>query len=239
MTLSMAGFATNDALMKALAPEVGFYQAIFLRGVGATLVMALIALCVGALRRPPPGRDAPWLLVRGMAEVGATFCYLTALVNLPLATVSAIAQTMPLMITFAGAVLLGERVGWRRWAAVATGFCGVLIILRPGGAAFDPAMLWALAGVACFTIRDMATRNLSGATHSALVTLVTAFGVTVMGGIGAYLTPWTTVEPIEFAGLGAAVAVILVGYYCGVIAMRSGDIGFVAPFRYSILLWAL
>ncbi|MEM1316120.1 MAG: DMT family transporter, partial [Pseudomonadota bacterium] len=108
-----------------------------------------------------------------------------------------------------------------------------------GGAAFDPAMLWALAGVACFTIRDMATRNLSGATHSALVTLVTAFGVTVMGGIGAYLTPWTTVEPIEFAGLGAAVAVILVGYYCGVIAMRSGDIGFVAPFRYSILLWAL
>ncbi|MEM6438289.1 MAG: DMT family transporter [Pseudomonadota bacterium] len=239
MTLSMAGFAANDALMKAIAPEVGFYQTILLRGIGATLVMALLAWRLGALRRLPPRGDWPWLGLRGVAEIGATLCYLTALVNLPLATVSAIAQTMPLMITVAGAVFLAERVGWRRWAAVGVGFGGVLLILRPGGEAFDPAMLWALSGVVCFTVRDLATRRLSGATHSALVTLATAFGVTVMGGVGALAHPWNAVEPIEMAGIAVTVGFILAGYYCGVVAMRSGDVGFVAPFRYSVLIWAL
>ncbi|MEO0683305.1 MAG: DMT family transporter [Pseudomonadota bacterium] len=186
------------------------------------------------------------MIISGM--VCATVCYLTALTRLPLATVSSVAQTMPLMITFAGAVVLGERVGWRRWAAVAAGFIGVLVILRPG-AEFQPAVLWALAGVTCFTIRDMATRRLSAQTSSPLVTLLTAAAVTLMAGVvlawraaaapEAAQAPWAQVGELEALGLAAAVLCILTGYGCGVTAMRSGDIGFVAPFRYTVLVWAM
>jgi len=248
MAVSMAGFAANDALMKVLAVEAGFFEAVLLRGLGATLLMTLIAWRFGALRRLPPRRDAPALALRCTAEVCATICYLTALTRLPLATVSSVAQTMPLMITFAGALIFGERVGWRRWAAVAAGFAGVLVILRPG-AEFQPAVLWALGGVTCFTIRDMATRRLSQHTASLFVTLLTAAAVTAMGAVAlgwraamapeAASVPWAEVGPWEAAGLAAAVLCILTGYGCGVNAMRSGDIGFVAPFRYTVLVWAI
>ncbi|MEO1687064.1 MAG: DMT family transporter, partial [Pseudomonadota bacterium] len=214
MAVSMAGFAANDALMKVLAVQAGFFEAVLLRGVGATALMALIAWRLGALRRRPARADAPALALRCAAEVCATVCYLTALTRLPLATVSSVAQTMPLMITFAGAVVLGERVGWRRWAAVAAGFIGVLVILRPG-AEFQPAVLWALAGVTCFTIRDMATRRLSAQTASPLVTLLTAAAVTLMAGVvlawrtaaapEAAQAPWAQVGAPEALGLAAAV----------------------------------
>lgn len=238
--LSMFGFAMNDALMKLMAPGLGLFQAVFVRGVFASLFVLALAWRFGALRRLPPARDLPMIAVRIAAEMGATFCYLTALFHLPIANVSAIAQTMPLMITFAGAALLGERVGWRRWSAVAVGFVGVLIIVRPAAEGFDWHAVYALLGVICFTIRDLSTRGLSDETPSILVTLITSVGVMTLGGVGTAVGgAWTPVEATTLAGLACAALALPVGYYFGVAAMRSGDIGFVSPFRYTILIWAI
>lgn len=240
ISLSMFGFAVNDALMKLLAPETGLFQAIFTRGCMATLLIALLAWRMGALTRLPPREDAPHLMLRAGAEVAATYCYLTALMHLPLAEVSAIAQTMPLAITLAGALFLGERVGWRRWAAIAAGFLGVLIILRPGIAAFQPAAVYAIAGVGFFVVRDLSTRRLSKATPSLLVTLLTAATVTGMGGVGAVADGvWNPMTGWQIAGLAAAAGTVLVGYYFSISGMRTGDVGFISPFRYTVLIWAM
>lgn len=236
---SMFGFACNDALMKLIAPDLGLFPSILIRGLMASALIAILAWRFGALARLPARADAPWLAVRAAAEVGATLCYLLALMRLPLAEVSAIAQTMPLALTLACALFLGERVGWRRWAAIGAGFAGVLLIVRPGGAAFDPAALYAVVGVALFVVRDLATRKLSAATPSLLVTLFTAGSVTLMGGVGAAAAGvWPAPSWAEVGGLAAAAGLVLTGYYFSIAGMRTGDIGFSAPFRYTVLLWA-
>jgi drug/metabolite transporter (DMT)-like permease len=172
--------------------------------------------------------------------MGAVVCILTALFRMPLAAVSAILQTLPLMLTLVGALFLRERVGWRRWAAIAVGFCGVLVLVRPGAADFDPNAVWALAAVGFVTLRDVATRQLARGTHSLFVTLVTALTAAALGAVGTAVEgSWTPVETPALLGLAGAAGAILVGYVCGVQGIRLGDIGFVAPFRYSILIWSM
>ncbi|MGM0584294.1 MAG: DMT family transporter [Pseudomonadota bacterium] len=239
MSASMFGFACNDAIMKFLAPEMGLFQAILIRSLFALALVAALAWRFGALGRWPPRRDLPWMALRSLGEIGATAFYLSALMRMPMGNVSAIVQSLPLVITLFGALFLGERVGWRRWSAVLAGFAGVLMIVRPGGEAFDPASGFAFAAMLCFLLRDLATRQVSGATPSLLITLVTTIGVGAMGGIGAAWQGWTPVDPGQFGGLALAALFIFAGYFGGVMAMREGEIGFISPFRYAILVWSL
>jgi S-adenosylmethionine uptake transporter len=202
-------------------------------------LIGALAWRFGAFRKPPPRRDVPWMVVRSVTEVGAATFYLTALMHLPMGEVSAIMQTMPLLITLAGAIFLGERVGWRRWAAILTGFAGMLVIVRPGGEAFDPFSLYAFAGMFCFMLRDLSTRFIGASTPSLLITFVTAAGVAVMGVAGVLWEGWRPMTGGQTGGLALAALFVFGGYYCGVLAMRRGEIAFTSPFRYSILCWAL
>lgn len=239
MSASMLGFACNDALMKLLAPDVGLFQAILVRSLFAMALIGALAWRFGAFSHPPPRRDLPWMCFRSVSEVGAATFYLTALMHLPMGNVSAIMQTMPLLITLAGAVFLGERVGWRRWIAILAGFAGMLLIVRPGGAAFDPYSLYAFAGMFCFMLRDLSTRMIGAATSSLLITFVTAAGVAVMGLAGVLWGGWTPMTGGQTGGLALAALFVFGGYFGGVLAMRRGEIAFTSPFRYSILCWAL
>ena len=238
MALSMLGFACNDALMKGVAPEIGVYQSILMRSVFGGVIAALLVWRFRAWTRPPR-RDWPWLAVRSAGEIGAVLLYLNAILRMRLAEVSAINQTMPLLLTLIGAVFLGETVGWRRWLAIAAGFTGVLIIVQPGPAGFDPDALWAVGAMLCFCTRDVATRMTSDATPSLLITLITMIGVGAMGSLGTAVEGWAPMAPWTWlAALGAATAVFA-GYFGGVQALRTGEIAFTAPFRYTILLWAM
>ena len=239
ISLSMLGFAVNDALMKLVGPELGLFQAVFLRGLFATFAIGALAVIFGAIRRPSR-RDLAWIGARTAGEIGATVCVLTAVFNMPLAAVSSILQTLPLSLTLVGALFLGERVGWRRWGAILVGFAGVLVLLRPGAGDFDPYALWALAAVGFVTLRDVATRKIGRATPSLLVTVSTTGAVTVLAGLAvAEGGGWTPVPAASLAGLAGAAGAILVGYFFGVQGMRVGDIGFIAPFRYTILIWSM
>ena len=132
MTLSLAGFALNDTLMKLLAPDIPLFQAIFLRGVVATVLVGLLAWHRRALWQQISNRAA-WIIgLRIVGELGMTICFLTALFNMPIASATAILQVMPLAVTLGAAMFLGETVGWRRYMAIAVGFLGVLLIVRPG-----------------------------------------------------------------------------------------------------------
>ena len=239
MMAAMAAFTINDAFMKLLAGEMPLFQAIFLRGLATTAVFLVLAWRLGALRMPPAGRDRRLVMWRTAAEVGAAGCFLTALFNMPLANATAILQSLPLAVTLAGAVFLSEAVGARRWTAVAVGFVGVLLIVRPGADGFTIYSLLALTAVGFVTLRDVVTRQMSTAMPSLTVALAASVGVTVAFGVAAVPGQWVTPTPGMLATLAGAAVFVIAGYLLGVLVMRRGEVSFIAPFRYTSLLWAL
>ena len=239
MALSMLAFVLNDGLMKALFADMSIYQAIFLRGLITVPLIALLAWHKGALIVRIAPRNRLLVTLRVAAEVGATVGFLTALKHMPLANVTAILQVLPLTVTMAAALFLGEKVGWRRWLAIAIGLAGVLIIIRPGMEGFSVHSIWALVAVGCVTIREIATRKLSADLPSLPVALATAIAI---GGLGAVMLPAVEWAPVSASALslicGASLAIIG-GYLFSVMAMRVGEISFIAPFRYTAMVWAL
>ena len=239
MALSMLAFVLNDGLMKAVFDSMSIYQAIFLRGLITVPLIALLAWHKGALIVRIAPRNRLLVTLRVAAEVGATVGFLTALKHMPLANVTAILQVLPLTVTMAAALFLGEKVGWRRWLAIAIGLAGVLIIIRPGMEGFSVHSIWALVAVGCVTIREIATRKLSADLPSLPVALATAIAIS---GLGAVMLPAVEWAPLSASALslicGASLAIIG-GYLFSVMTIRIGDIGFVAPFRYTAMVWAL
>ena len=139
------------------------------------------------------------------------------------------------------AVFLGARVGWRRWLAIGVGFAGVLIILRPGSAAFDPATLLAVGGMLGLAARDLITRTMPGIVSGARLSLH-AFASLVPAGLLLQLltgASWVIPDAAQIGILAVAVAVGMVGYLAIVGATRLGDISVVSSFRYSRMLFAL
>lgn len=239
MALSMLAFVSNDGLMKLLFAEMSIYQAIFLRGVVTVPLIALLAWQQGALIVGLSPRDRGLVTIRVLAEVGATVGFLTALKHMPLANVTAILQVLPLTVTMAAALFLGEAVGWRRWLAITIGLLGVMIIIRPGMEGFSVYSIWALGAVGCITLREITTRKLSADLPSLPVALATAVAI---GGLGAVMLPaveWAPVSVTSWCLLAATSVAIIGGYLFSVMTVRTGDIGFVAPFRYTAMVWAI
>jgi drug/metabolite transporter (DMT)-like permease len=239
MNLAMLVFTLNDTAMKAVMQTMPLFQAITLRGIITTAGLLAMALVMRQLVLLPPRRDMRIMTLRTTAEVVATLTFLTALQHMDLANLSAIMQSLPLVVTLAAALIFKERIGWRRLSAILVGFVGVILIIQPGTSGFTVWSLLGLASVLTVMIRDLAARGVSSAVPSLTVALWASVAVTVMGGIGILfedpvpLTSWNALL------LLAAAANLIIGYLTVVMVMRAGDIGLIAPFRYMSLIWAL
>lgn len=239
MMLSMSAFTVNDTFMKLIGDELPFFQGVFLRGLLITAGLVGLAMRMGHLTLRLARRDARLVALRCGAEMVATICFLSALYHMELANLSAILQALPLSVTLAAMVFLGEPVGWPRLAAIGVGFLGVLLIIQPGLSGFNVWSLVGVGAVAAVTVRDMAARQLSSAVPTLVVAVAAAVAVTTMGAIGTLAQGWTPPAPRHLAYLGGAGLSLMAGYVAAVAAMRGGEIGFVAPFRYFSLLVAL
>lgn len=239
MIASMALFTLNDACLKGLSDELPLMQALFLRGLAVSVLLGAVGMMRGGLGIGRLRPDAGRLALRTVAEIAAAWFFLTALFHMPLANVSAILQVTPLAVTLAAALFLAEPVGWRRLLAIAIGFGGVLLIVRPGTEGFTIHSVYALLAVAMVTVRDLATRRMSRDLPSISVAFVTAVGVTAFAGLGALAGPWVPLRGETALQLGGAVVFVFVAYIASVATMRVGEVGFVAPFRYTSLLVAL
>lgn len=236
---SMAAFTFNDASVKLLAPEMPLFQIIFLRGILTTGLIIALAYAMGlrSLRIP---RGDRWLVAgRTLAELGGMVSFLTALLHMPLANISAFLMSLPLAVSLAAAVFLGEPVGWRRLVAILVGMIGVLMIVQPGAEGFNAYSLLVLLSVALFTARDIFTRQLSDAVPSLAVAVITAAAVAVFGGVMTIPQDWAAVTPRGAMLVGQAAGFIIAGYLLSIMVMRVGEVSFVAPFRYTMLIWAL
>ncbi|NNK67834.1 MAG: DMT family transporter [Rhodobacteraceae bacterium] len=239
MVGAMTAYTLNDTCMKALGDELPLMQAMFLRGLGVSLILLVWVAARGELRLSLPRTDRWRLAWRTVGEVLAAWLFLTALFEIPIANAIAILQTAPLAVALGAALFLGEPLGWRRFSAILIGFVGVLVILRPGTDGFEPVAVLALLSVLALAMRDLMTRRMGKGLPSLTVALIGGTGVAVFSGIASLGVDWAPVSPRAVLLLTGSVVFILGAYVFSVQVMRVGDIGFVAPFRYTSLVVAL
>ena len=239
MVASMAAFAVEDMFIKLVAVDLPTGQVLLFLGIAGTPLFAALAAREGKSIWSREALAGP-VLWRNAGEMIGTAGFITALALVPLATISAILQATPLAVTFGAAVFLGETVGWRRWSAIAVGFVGVMIVIRPGFDGFDLASLWGVLAVIGMSVRDIATRRLPASISTmqvgawAFVTVaVLGAGMLLIGG-GAV---WPT--PAQLGLLCGALLFGFVGYWTVILATRVGEVSAIVPFRYSRLIFAL
>ncbi|RVT85914.1 DMT family transporter [Rhodobacteraceae bacterium CCMM004] len=236
MVGAMAAFAVADLCIKLASVTVPIGQIIAVMGGGGALLFALIAAVRGLA---PVSRSMLHRAVvfRNGCEIVGTLGIVTALTLAPLSTTAAILQATPLAVTLGAALVLGEAVGWRRWAAVTVGFGGVLVMLRPGGGV-EPGAVFALVAVAGLSARDLATRFVPAETHT-LHLAISGFGSLVPAGLVVLVATGAPVRPDPQTALWLAGAVVFAAAAYGMItlSLRMGEVSAVTPFRYSRLLF--
>lgn len=238
MVAAMASFVAGDSIIKFVGRELPPGEMMFVRGLFASAFTLGFAYFTGALRRAYFVTTPPMLL-RALGDAGATLFFFMALLRMPFAEVSAVSQFAPLAITAGAAVFLAEPVGWRRWVALIIGLTGVLIIIRPGGAAFDWAALFVMASVLCVAARDLLTRHIGLSLPALLLTLYSAVSVTIGGLVLMPFETWQVPSTNGLALLIIAGTTVFAGSYFTVVAMRAGDMAVVSPFRYVAVLFAV
>jgi drug/metabolite transporter (DMT)-like permease len=238
MTTACASFACGDTIMKLSSGAVPTSELLFLRGCFVTLGGFLVAYWLGALsllHRALSGAMA----IRAAGDVTGAWSFQLALARMPYADLSAVGQLTPLSITAASALFLGEKVGWRRWTATMVGLAGVLLIIRPGSSAFN---WWALAGILSVlgsTVRDLGTRYVDRSVPPAIIMMLSAAATTITSLIVAPFAGWSAPSAGLVAVMALSAMFSLVGQMCVIISVRSADISAVAPFRYTIILFAI
>jgi drug/metabolite transporter (DMT)-like permease len=233
-------FLVNDALIKLANREMPLGEILFVRGLFATALLTPLVIVTGAHRSLASAVNQA-VLWRTVAEITSAIFYILALFHIPIANANAILQVIPLVVTAGAAIFLGEAVGWRRWSAIAFGFAGVLVVIRPGLAGFDAYSVLVLVAVFLIALRDLTTRIMPRGIPALLIALITAITVCLSGPIFALFAAEHWVAPdATSAALSAGAAVFLIGGYLTAIDfMRHGDIAVVAPFRYTVILWAI
>lgn len=239
MVAAMAGFAVEDMFLKAAAGHMPAGQVILIVGLVGVAVFGAMARHHGEPLLPRAFLH-PALIVRTGFEIAGRVFYSLALALTPLSTTSAILQATPLVVVAFAALFMGERVGWRRWSAIVVGFAGVLVILRPGLEGFSALSLLAVAGMLGFAGRDLATRAAPRVLSNRQLGIA---GFAVLAFAGLVLLTWSggAVMPgAQGAALVAGTALFaIMAYHALTGAMRTGEVSFVTPFRYTRLVFAM
>lgn len=239
MILSMAGFAVEDAFIKAAARQMPVGQVL--------IVMALVGMAAFAAQArragdPPLPRGvlSRTMALRSAFELAGRLLYALAIALTPISTASAILQATPLVVVLGAALVFGERVSPGRWAVIALGFAGVLVILRPGLDGFEMLSLLAIGGMLGFAGRDLATRAAPPALSNAQLGVAGFAVLGVSGLVILSVTGGATLPSASGAGLLAgACGFGILGYGALTVAMRTGEVSAVTPFRYTRLLFAM
>jgi drug/metabolite transporter (DMT)-like permease len=238
MSLSMCCFILNDTMTKLLSTKVGIGEFVFLRGLFATAMIFGLVAVSGHVHRIRFAFDRD-VVIRALLDLVATGLFIAALFHMPLPNVTAVMQAVPLTATLMAMLLLGERVGRMRLAAIAVGLIGVLLIVKPASSNFNPAVILAAGAMVAVAMRDLVTRNIGAQIPSAVVTLTTAVLVTLGG------AAWSAIEGLEPMSAGTAMTLalaalfLIAGQYLTVQAVRVAGIAATAPFRYTIIAWSL
>jgi drug/metabolite transporter (DMT)-like permease len=237
MLVAVSLLPVMDAIAKELAVRYPVLQVTWGRYV-FTLLCILPQLLwryrTELLDIPQPGLQ----LVRGLAQLAATFLFFLTLTFLPLADTVALAFLYPLIVTALAPFVLAERVGWRRQAAVVIGFLGALVIIRPGFEVFQPASIFGLGIGLAFAVYVLLTRKLRGRTPP----LVTLGWVAIIGVVGtSVVMPFVFVPMAPADWLGMAMIGLLgaLAHQCIIRAFEMAPVSVLSPLGYAEILMAV
>lgn len=232
--LAVMVFSVMDAMSKLLVAEYDPLEVVWGRYLAITAMLAPLVL-----RRPRSlltGQPKLQLL-RGVGVLASALLFIAGLARLPIADATAIGFASPLMVTALSIPLLGEQVGVRRWSAVAVGFLGVLVVVRPGSGAFGWSALLPLASATCWAMSLVVTRRMRGQ-DSALTTLLYS---TLIGLVCSGLPLPLVWRPLSLEAVLMMVAMgglSLVGQYLLIVGLGRSAASLLAPFTYSQIVWS-
>lgn len=240
MTLAMAGFAVEDAMVKAVTSVLPVGQLLIFFGTGGALLFAFIALAQGENIYSKQVISLP-MRIRFLFEILGRLFYVLAIALAPLSSATAILQAAPIVVVAGAAIFFGEKVGWRRWMAILVGLVGVLIILRPATDSFTLLSVLAVLGMLGFVGRDLASRAAPSSLSTSILGLYGFVAVVVAGFIYSIWQGVPFVWPTTNAWfyLMGAIFCGVIAYFGLMKAMRTGEVLAVSPFRYSRLLFGL
>jgi drug/metabolite transporter (DMT)-like permease len=238
IALMLAGvcmFSFGDALGKALVARYPVNELLLLR---ASVPLAILLVLIWRHRATLPRLERPGLqLLRMVLSTTEVAAFFVAVVYLPLADVITYYLAGPIFVTALSAIVLREKVGWRRWSAVVVGFCGVLIALRPSAQTVSWPALIALGGSFSFAALMIVTRSLRATPD--IVLAATQFAGTFS--VGLMLAPFAWRMPgLPDLGLFVLAGCIsIVALLCTNRSLKLAPASVVAPYQYLMIVWAV
>jgi len=235
MVLGIFLFCCNDALGKWLLGTYSVWQMLVIRSIAAMLILTPFLVREGraVLDAPRPGLQ----VVRVLLSVAESILFFVAVTHLPLADTVTFYLAGPIYVTALSALFLKEQVGWRRWSAVAAGFIGVLIALRPSTATLTWPALIALAGSFCFAIFLIITRMLRGTSDVVMVGGQFAAMLLVAGVVAPF--SWTPTSNVDLGLMMVLGVVAMAAFACVNRSLKLAPASVVVPYQYTMIVWAI
>jgi drug/metabolite transporter (DMT)-like permease len=250
-------FSLQDIILKHFSDKYSVLQLVFLRGLIAMALM-LAFLKLAAISVPLWSSKPKLILVRGLLGFTSYIAYYLAIAAMPLAEVVAITFTMPLFVTAMSAVILGEKVGLRRWGAVIFGFIGVMVILSPSGEFNGLAVALAFTASFTYASHTIITRFLSShddpltiafnalliftVASAVLSTLILNETITVSSdhpSLAFFGRDWAMPGAVDMALIVAIGVIAAIGFYCLSKAYCMAEASALAPFEFTYIIWAV
>jgi len=239
MVIGMGCLTLGDLLIKIASQTLPLGQVMIIFGAGSITVFLGIMRIEGESVRLSPFTNLA-VVLRNIGDLIAINGMCLALVFVPISTIGAVIQTVPLMVTAAAALFLGERVGPRRWLAILIGFLGTLLIIQPGAATFDIATTLVLIAAAGMTLRDITTKLVRENFSTLLLSSYTSVLFIISGGVLLIISGGASIPDIKMITiLVAMIACGSLGFFFTTKAVRLGDVSVVIPFRYTRLLFSV
>ena len=239
MIIAMGCLTLTDMLIKIASQSLPIGQVMITYGIGALVVFwGLLRIKGEPIQLSPLANPA--VIWRNVGDLIAMNSMFLALVYVPLSTIGAVIQAVPLLVTAAAALFLGEQVGLRRVSAIFIGFLGTLLIIQPGAHTFDITTTLVLVAALGMALRDIATKLVCESFSTLLLSFYSCF-LFIFSGIILLMINGVPNVP-EWGNVAILAAMIVagcLGFFFMTEAVRLGDVSVVIPFRYSRLLFSM
>ena len=239
MVISMGCLTLTDMLIKIVSQTLPIGQVMICYGVGALAVFwGLLRINRESIKLSPLTNSA--VVWRNIGDLIAMNSMFLALIYVPLSTVGAVIQAVPILVTACAALFLGEQVGLKRASAIFIGFLGTLLIIQPGAANFDITTILVLIAAVGMALRDIATKLVRENFSTLLLSFYSCFLFIISGSILLLIEGDPGVLDLEITViLVSMIASGCLGFFFMTKAVRLGDMSVVTPFRYTRLLFSM
>jgi drug/metabolite transporter (DMT)-like permease len=238
MSASALIFSMQDGFSRVLGAEYPPVLVVMIRyGVFAAFVIVLVSRQPGGLRRAVRTRRPLTQIARGVLLVLEVVVMVEAFVRLGLVETQAVFIAYPLLVAALSGPVLGEKVGWRRWAAIGIGFSGILVILQPGGGVMRIESLLPFLAAFMFALYGLLTRHVSRDDPS----MVSFFWTGVAGAVAITLIgiwDWRWLAPVDWIWMAGLCICGMSSHYLMIRAYELAEASALQPFAYTQLVWA-